>query len=42
MLNLAGLAEELTSLMGVKVDVATSDMLRDKIRADVLASAIDL
>jgi uncharacterized protein len=38
LLSLAGLAEELTSLIGVKVDVATPDILRDEIRADALAS----
>ena len=42
LLSLAGLTEELTSLMGVKVDVATADILRDEIRADVIASATDL
>lgn len=42
LLSLAGLAEELTSLMGVKVDVATADILRDEIRADAIASATAL
>ncbi len=42
LLSLAGLAEELTTLMDVKVDVATAEILRDEIRADALASATDL
>ena len=41
-ISLAGLAEELTTLMGVKVDVATADILRDEIRADAIVSATAL
>lgn len=42
LLSLAGLAEELTILMGVNVDVATAEILRDEIRADAIASATPL
>jgi predicted nucleotidyltransferase len=40
LLRVAGLAEDLTALLGVKVDVATEQLLRDDVRAEALATAI--
>ena len=41
-LVLAGLAEELSRAVGVHVDVATSDVLRDEIRAEAIRTAVPL
>jgi predicted nucleotidyltransferase len=40
LLRVAGLAEDLTTLLGVKVDVATEQLLRDDVRAEALATAV--
>jgi predicted nucleotidyltransferase len=42
LLRLAGLTEELTSLVGVKVDVATEELLREEIRDEAVADATPL
>lgn len=42
LLTLAGLTEELSSLLGCRVDVATADLLRDHVRQDALRTAIPL
>ncbi|HVN62743.1 MAG TPA: nucleotidyltransferase family protein [Gaiellaceae bacterium] len=39
LLALAGLAQELSDLVGVKVDVATTDILREEIRDHALRHA---
>lgn len=42
LLRLAGLAEELSSLLACQVDVATVDLLRDEAREEALHGAVPL
>lgn len=42
LLGLAGLCADLTDLLGVAVDVVPADMLKERIRAQVLAEATPL
>jgi uncharacterized protein len=42
LLTLAGLAEELSDVLGVTVDVATVDLLRDEVRPEAIRDAIPL
>lgn len=40
LMRVAGIAEELTGLLGVKVDVVAPSLLRDKVSATALADAV--
>lgn len=40
LLQVAGLGEELTELLGVRVDVVTRDLLRDEVSATALHDAV--
>jgi uncharacterized protein len=40
LLRVAGLAEELSELLGVRVDVAAATLLRDEVSATALADAV--
>ena len=40
LLSVAGLAEELSVLLGVQVDVVTTALLRDEVSATALADAV--
>ncbi|MGI8418378.1 MAG: nucleotidyltransferase family protein [Nakamurella sp.] len=40
LLSVAGLAEELSVLLGVRVDVVTAALLRDEVSATALADAV--
>ena len=40
LLRVAGLAEELSELLGVRVDVVAATLLRDKVSATALADAV--
>lgn len=40
LLRVAGLAEELSELLGVRVDVAATTLLRDEVSATALADAV--
>lgn len=42
LLDLLGFRNEATEILGVPVDVATPDMLKERIRAEVLAEAVPL
>lgn len=42
LLDLAGFRREAEEILGVRVDVATHDMLKERIRADVLEEALPL
>lgn len=40
LMRVAGIAEELTGLLGVKVDVVALSLLRDEVSATALADAV--
>jgi predicted nucleotidyltransferase len=40
LLRVAGIAEELTELLGIRVDVVTAPLLRDEVSATALADAV--
>jgi predicted nucleotidyltransferase len=42
LLAVGGLSAELTELLGVPVDVATAELLRDEVRAEALRTVIPL
>jgi predicted nucleotidyltransferase/DNA-binding XRE family transcriptional regulator len=42
LLDLLGFRDEATEILGIPVDVATPDMLKERIRAEVLAEAVPL
>ena len=42
LLDLLGFRDEATEILGIPVDVATSDMLKESIRTEVLAEAVPL
>jgi len=42
LLELAGLRDELARLLGIRVDVATAEMLKGPVRARALAEALPL
>jgi uncharacterized protein len=42
LLDLLGFRDEATEILGVPVDVATPDMLKERIRTEVLAEAVPL
>jgi predicted nucleotidyltransferase len=42
LLQISGIAEELSNILGAQVDVVTQDLLRDQVSATVRADAIPL
>jgi uncharacterized protein len=42
LLDLIGFRRDVTEILGIPVDVATADMLKERIRAEALAEAVPL